>query len=97
VDDMLVDDRTWAIRYLVVNTSNWWGGNLVLVSPPLILSVSWDESEVAVNLTQQAIKDAPPVDSAAQLEHETEHGAQQHYCRAGSWIRSDESGGRRAP
>src|SRR5688572_30756225 len=30
VDDMLVEDRTWAIRYLVVNTSKWWGGHRVL-------------------------------------------------------------------
>src|SRR6185436_9052789 len=29
VEDLLVDDHTWAIRHLIVNTSNWWGGQRV--------------------------------------------------------------------
>ena len=30
VEDFLVDDETWAIRYLVVDTSNWWLGHKCL-------------------------------------------------------------------
>lgn len=37
VADLLVDDHTWAIRYMIVDTSNWWGGHHVLVAPP------WEE------------------------------------------------------
>jgi hypothetical protein len=33
VKDFLVDDETWAIRYLEVDTQNWWPGKKVLVSP----------------------------------------------------------------
>lgn len=33
VDGMIVDDETWTIRYLVVNTSDWWLGHQVLVAP----------------------------------------------------------------
>ena len=33
LEDLLIDDHTWAIRYLIVNTSNWWSGHRVLVSP----------------------------------------------------------------
>jgi hypothetical protein len=29
VDDFLVDDRAWAIRYLIVDTRNWWPGKKV--------------------------------------------------------------------
>ena len=39
VQDVLVDDHTWAIRYLIVNTSNWWGEHQVLIAPPWIESV----------------------------------------------------------
>lgn len=97
VDDLLVDERTWAIRYLVVNTSNWWGGVRVLVTPPLILAARWDEAEVAVNLTQQAVKEAPRVESAAQLEHESGHEAREHYCRVGSWLTPREPDAHRVP
>ncbi len=34
VDGMLVDEKTWAIRYLIINTSNWWlGRSLVVLAP----------------------------------------------------------------
>ena len=41
--DFLLDDETWAIRYIVVDTSNWWVGHKVLVAPRWIKSVSWLE------------------------------------------------------
>ena len=59
VEDLLVDDHTWAIRYLIVDTSNWWGGHRVLVAPRWITDVSWSEAKVSVDLTRQAVRDAP--------------------------------------
>jgi hypothetical protein len=59
VEDFIVDDETWAIRYLIINTRNWWPGKEVLVSPKLIDRVSWDESKVFVNLTREAIMQSP--------------------------------------
>jgi hypothetical protein len=41
VGGLLVDDETWAIRYLIVNTSTWWLGHQVLVAPQWIQNVSW--------------------------------------------------------
>ena len=75
LEDLLVDDHTWAIRYLIVNTSNWWGGHRVLVAPHWIKDVSWSEAKVSVDLTRQAVKDAPPYESAAQLESTRDQGA----------------------
>jgi len=44
VKDVLVDDKAWAIRYLVVDTQDWWSGRKVLVSPEWLARVAWDES-----------------------------------------------------
>jgi len=85
LDDLLVDDDTWAIRYLIVDTSNWWGGHHVLVAPKWIESVSWIDARVAVDLTRQAVKDAPPYDSAAQLDRQREQAMHEHYGRPGYW------------
>ena len=63
VKDLLVDDHTWAIRYLIVDTSNWWGGHHVLVSPRWIKDVSWSEAKISVGLTRQAVQFAPEYDS----------------------------------
>jgi uncharacterized protein YrrD len=59
VDGMLVDEKTWAIRYLVVNTSNWWQGHQVLVATESIEDISLQNATVSINLTRQAVKDAP--------------------------------------
>jgi hypothetical protein len=88
LEDLLVDDHTWAIRYLVVNTSNWWGGHRVLVSPGWITDVSWPESSVSVDLSRQAVKDAPRYESAAALDRQLERAIHEHYGRPGYWSTS---------
>jgi hypothetical protein len=85
VQSMLVDEETWAIRYLIVNTSNWWLGHQVLIAPQWIQNVSWPDARVAVDLTRQAVKDAPPYDSVGRLERKQEAGIYEHYRRAGYW------------
>jgi len=68
LEDLLIDDHTWAIRYLIVNTSNWWRGRRVVVSPDCIKDVSWSEAKVSVDLTRQAVSDLPLYGSIAQLQ-----------------------------
>jgi hypothetical protein len=85
VQSLLIDDESWAIRYLVVDTSNWWLGHQVLVAPQWIREVSWSEASVSVSLTQQAVKDAPAYDPSKQLEREQEIAIYEHYERAGYW------------
>lgn len=85
VQGMLVDEETWAIRYLIVDTSNWWLGHQVLIAPQWIQGVSWHDTTVSVNLTRQAVKDAPPYDSATQMDRDQEMGIFKHYGRPGYW------------
>ena len=63
VQGMLVYEDSWVIRYLVADTSNWWLGHPVLIARRWIQNVSWSEETVSVNLTRQAVKDAPQYDS----------------------------------
>src|SRR5512133_1628062 len=59
VEDFIIDDETWTIRYLVVDTRNWWPGKKVLVSPHWIENVSWSESKIYVDLPLEVIKQSP--------------------------------------
>jgi hypothetical protein len=87
VEGFLVDERSWAIRYVIVNTSNWWLGHKVLIATQWIDYVSWAESKIDVNLTRQAIKDSPPYDAAMSFTPEHEAGIHAHYGRVGYWPR----------
>jgi hypothetical protein len=84
VEDFIIDDETWAIRYLVVDTKNWWPGRHVLVSPLWIDRVSWEESKVFVGLSRETIKQSPEyTPESFSREYETE--LHQHYSRQGYW------------
>jgi hypothetical protein len=89
VDDFVIDDETWAIRYLIVDTKNWWPGKKVLISPQWIERVSWIQSKVFIALTREAIKGAPEYTGDAGLSRDFETRLHSHYNRDGYWV--DES------
>ena len=64
VDDFVFDDQNWAIRHLVVDTRKWLPGKRVLLSPADIDHVSWEEREVRVKVTRDAVRDAPEYESS---------------------------------
>lgn len=85
VESLLVDEKTWSIRYMVVNTSNWWMGRTVLVAPPWIDSVRWSDRSVSINMTRSAIKGAPLYDASEDLNRNLEIGLYEYYGRPGYW------------
>ena len=86
VEDFIIDDETWAIRYLIVDTRNWWPGKKVLVSPHWIERVSWSESKVFVNVSRETIKQSPEYTEESLLTRDYETGLHRHYNRKGYWI-----------
>lgn len=89
VDDFIIDDESWAIRYLIIDTRNWWPGKKVLVSPQWIERVSWNESKVFVNLLRETVKLSPEYTEESLLTRDYETELHRHYNRQGYWI--DES------
>jgi len=86
VEDFIIDDETWAIRYLIVDTLNWWPGKKVLISPQWIERVSWNESKVFVNLSRETIKRTPEFTGDSVPTRDYEVGLHQHYKRRGYWV-----------
>ncbi|MDD2336703.1 MAG: PRC-barrel domain-containing protein [Geobacteraceae bacterium] len=91
VYDFIIDDETWAIRYLIIDTQNWWPGKKVLVSPQWIERVSWTESKVFVNLTFAEIKQSPEYTEESLLTRDYEAGLHRHYNRRGYWVDETET------
>lgn len=87
VEDFVVDDESWAIRYMVVATRNWWPGAKVLISPMWIERISWIDSTVYVLLSRDDVRKSPPYDEEALLERGYESVLHQHYGRDGYWSR----------
>ena len=89
VEDFIIDDETWDIRYLVIDTKILWLGKKVLVSPKWVERIRWDESKVYVNLLRDTIRLSPEYSEESLLSREYETGLHQHYNRTGYWV--DES------
>jgi hypothetical protein len=85
VKGLLVDEDSWAVRYLIVETSEWWFGNQVLIAPQWIQDISWPDATIAVNLTRKAVRDAPPYDSSVPMDRDREMDLYEHHGRAGYW------------
>jgi hypothetical protein len=85
VEDFVIDDETWAIRYLIVDTRNWWPGRRVLIAPQWIERVSWSESKVLIHLSREAIKQSPEFTNECALTRDYEDALHRHYNRRGYW------------
>jgi uncharacterized protein YrrD len=86
VDDFVIDDETWTIRYLVVDTHNWLPGKKVLVSPHWIDRVSWGDRKVFVALSRETIKNSPEYALEDPLSRHYETALHLHYNRLGYWM-----------
>ena len=64
VDDFLIDEASRALRYLVVDTSNWIGGKTVLIASEALARIDSPQKKIFVNLTRAQIERGPSVESA---------------------------------
>lgn len=86
VDGFLLDNEAWAIRYLIIDTQNWWPGKHVLVAPRWIDKISWSESTVFVNLSRDSIKQSPEYLGQELVSRDYELGLHHHYNHKGYWV-----------
>jgi sporulation protein YlmC with PRC-barrel domain len=86
IEDFIIDDEKWAIRYLIINAQNWWPGKEVLVSPKWTERISWNDSKIFINLTRETIKQSPEYTETSPLTRDYEIGLHKHYNRQGYWV-----------
>jgi len=86
----VLDDETWAIRYIEIGTRNWWPGKKVLLAPSWIQRISWMSSKIYVSIAREAIQGAPAYVEGTAVTREYEQLLYQHYERAPYWVNQPE-------
>lgn len=81
VADFIVDDHTWKIDFLVVDTGTWLPGKKVLLSPSLINKMDWLTSTVTVNATKDKIRQSPEYDADNLVSDEYQQTLAAYYKR----------------
>ncbi len=54
-----MEDKSWAIHYLVAEAGHWFNGKEIVISPKDIDFISYEESKVFVKMTKEAILETP--------------------------------------
>jgi sporulation protein YlmC with PRC-barrel domain len=85
IQDFIVDDETWDIRYAVVDTRNWWIGKEVLIAPQWIQKVDWDMQKVFVDLTRESIRNSPEYENLNTISRDYEEKLYEYYKRRSYW------------
>lgn len=87
VADMLVEQASWTIRYLVIDTGTWWGGNTVLIPPQWASAINWADESVTLDMSRETIQAAPRYETYPLLSREQEEDLYRYYTREDYWSR----------
>ncbi len=85
VEDFIIDEDDWVIRYIVVDTRNWLPSPKVLVSPTWFHEVRWDKSNVHVALDRATVKSCPRYDPNEPINQDYETQLYDYYGRPYYW------------
>lgn len=79
VEDFIVDDSSWKIDLLVVDTGHWLPGKKVLLSLNLIKEIKWATSSVVINASTNKVKNSPEYDAAHPLNEDYQTNLYNYY------------------
>lgn len=85
VEDFIIDDKNWKIRYLVVDTRDWLPGKNVLLIRSQIKSICWSTHHVLVNITKDQVKSSPAYDPFKPVNRDKEKHLYDYYGRPYYW------------
>jgi hypothetical protein len=84
VSDLLFDDSSWKLRWLVVSTRDWFPNHEVLLPVSVLRYPDPTRRQFGVTLTVQQIQDSPHLDGDLPVSRQVEVGSPLHHTAAGS-------------
>jgi hypothetical protein len=98
VSDILFDDISWTMRWLVIDTGTWLPGRQVLLHPSAIGAVDFEMKTMAIALTRSKIKNSPNILQDEPVSRQMELGLCDYYSWNAMWDgAADRSPGLRDP
>jgi len=80
IENFLIEEESWAIRYLVIDTSNWIpGSKRVIVNPSWVDEVDWAERSLNLRMTKKQVENSPEYDPLVPLHRDIEKAVFDHY------------------
>lgn len=85
VEDFIIEEDGWIIRYLIIDTRNWWPGKRVLIAPQWLRDISWADRRVVLDVDREKVKSSPEYEAASAVDRDFETRLFGHYGYPGYW------------
>lgn len=85
LEDLMIDDGSWAVRYIVVDTANLWFDKQVVMPVQWIQKLDWGGKAVFIDVTREAGRHAPKYDASIEFSRDYETRLHGHFDRPGYW------------
>lgn len=85
IDDFIVDDMSWEIKYIVIDTKKFLPGKKVIINLSWINDISWIDSSIHVNMTMDEIKNSPEYNPSESVNRKYEEVLYDYYGRPKYW------------
>ncbi len=82
VEDFIIDDTSWKVEYLIVDTGHWFPGNKVIISTQLFKDIEWGTSEVMITVTEEDVKNSPQYNPGEAIDESYEANLQHYYRKS---------------
>ena len=79
LESVLLEDDGWGIRYLIIDTRNWWPGQHVLISPYAVHEIKWSKHQIVLNASCEQVKASPPWEPLDLIDQAYEKRLHLHY------------------
>ncbi len=83
LENFLVDDVSWAVHYLIVDTRDWWPGSRVLISPHAVQDINWPRRLIHLSVTADQVRSSPPWKPADVIDRAYQERLHNHYTWPG--------------
>lgn len=77
--DFLFDDRSWTIRYLVVDVRTWMVRHDVVIPIEAIHELDWEKKNFHVRLTRVQVRESPDLDARRPVSRQQEMAVRNFY------------------
>jgi hypothetical protein len=77
--DLLLDDRTWTVRYVILDTGRWFPGRKVILPTDHLKRDADNGARLLTNLEVETIKEGPELNSSTSVNSEVENELLKYY------------------
>lgn len=81
VQDFIINDNTWEIDFMEVDTGHWFPGKKVLLAPEFIREIIWDTSTVIVDASEKQVRNSPEYQPDQDISESYKTNLQNYYGR----------------